>query len=155
MHINRTKIRRLYYHFSHNYLTLNNLVVAGAFIVGLSWVWGSISVMERNYALQKQIDELSQQKTLGQLQVELLQYQQKYYNTDEYKELAVRSHLGLAQPGEKLLILPPNSQAALDADNPNAPSSKQKAKPTTQPSNMQQWLTFLFGGASKGLNNSQ
>ena len=158
LQINKQKIRRLYYHFSRNYLTLNNLVVAAAFVIGLSWVWGSISVMERNYALQKQIDNLKQQQKLSELQLDLLKYQQQYFNTDEYKELSARQHLGLAGPGEKLLVLPPNSQQAIDADarielgNPQRSTTKTQATP---PSNLEQWMTFLFGGASRSLNSNQ
>ena len=143
-HIN---IRKIIYTLRHKYLTFNNVVIAAAFLIAASWVWGSLEVMQRNYALQKQVDIKERQLQLTQLQRDGLQLQQKYYKTDEYKELAVRDTLGLVRPGEKLLILPINSAAAKAAD---APVKQVIVAPESAP-NLQQWLNFLFGGNSKSI----
>lgn len=140
--INILKLKRFYYHFTHNYLTLNNLVVVVAFVIALSWAWGSVGMMERNYQLQKDIDEKRREQQLTQLQVETLSYQQRYYQSDEYKELSVRDHLGLARSGEKVLILPPNSAVAKNADKGTGSSRTVAA---ARPSNFAQWMNFLFG----------
>ena len=147
--INTLKLKRFYYHFTHNYLTLNNLVVAVAFLIAASWAWGSIGMMERNYQLQKDIDEKRRQQQLTQLQVETLAYQQRYYQSDEYKELSVRDHLGLARPGEKVLVLPPNSPVAKNADKK---AQSERAVATARPSNFAQWMNFLFGRSQDQLN---
>lgn len=139
----KINIRKLYYHVRHYYLTMENMVILVAIVIGGSWAWGSIGVMERNYELQKEIDTKTRQQKLAELEVQNLAYQQKYYQSSEYQELAVRSRLGLAGPGEKALILPPNSQAAKNADN----VTTDKAQAPLQPmSNFQQWMNFLFGG---------
>jgi len=147
----KTNIKKRYRHFKFRYLTVNNLVIAAAILIGISWAWGSVGMMQRNYALQKEIDSKSRQQTLAKLEVETLQYQQKYYQTSEYKSLSVRENIGLADPGEKVLILPPNSKAAKQAGTASAKAKP--AKPDLPPTNMQQWGNFLFGGNSRNLQN--
>jgi cell division protein FtsB len=140
-----TNYRRLYYHVRHKYITTNNLVVLIGLLVAASWAWGSVQAMERNYALQKEVDYKQRQLQLSKLQTEKLQYEQNYYKSDEYKELAAREKVGLVSPGEKVLILPPNTVPANDvattAITPHAVAE----------SNFQQWINFLFGGASRSL----
>jgi hypothetical protein len=144
----KINIRKWYYHIRHNYFTLNNTVVVIALVIAASWAWGSIGVMQRNYDLQKGVDNKARQEKLLQLETDNLTFQQRYYRSDEYKELAVRERLGLANPGENVLILPPNSDVAIQADD-----VVQKRQPTQSvpPSNFQQWVNFIFGGNSKSL----
>lgn len=144
-------IRKIIYTIRHKYLTFNNVVIAAAFLIAASWVWGSLEVMQRNYTLQKEVDIKERQLQLTKLQRDSLELQKKYYQTDEYKELAVRDALGLVRPGEKLLILPDNSAAAKAADAP----TKQVAVTLEASPNLQQWLNFLFGGNSKGIDSSE
>ncbi len=141
-------IRKIIYTIRHKYLTFNNVVIAAAFLIAASWVWGSLEVMQRNYALQKEVDIKQRQLQLTKLQRDNLELQKKYYQTDEYKELAVRDSLGLVRPGEKLLILPENSTEAKAAD---APVRQAVAAQELVP-NLQQWLNFLFGGNSKSID---
>ena len=142
-------IHKLYYHIRHTYMTMNNVVIAVALVIGASWAWGSIGMMQRNYALQKEIDAKSQQRTLAELQVETLAYEQRYYQSSEYKELSVREHLGLVDPGEKVLVLPPNSDDAKRANQGLTGISAQRD--LTKPSNFQQWANFLLGGNRRDL----
>jgi hypothetical protein len=144
----KINIRRLYYHFRHKYLTLNNVVMAVALLIAASWVWGSLGVMQRNYDLQKDVDYKKRQLQLADLETSSLELEQRYYKTREYQELAVRQGLGLVLPGEKVLILPNNSPAALAADQP---AQVQSVPDGQSISNFQQWINFLFGTNSKNL----
>ena len=148
----KINIHKLIYTFRHKYLTFNNVVIAVAFLIAFSWVWGSLQVMQRNFALQKEVDQKQRLLELTQLQKDSLQLQQRYYQTDEYKELAARETLGLVMPGEKLIILPANSQAVIDADK--AADQQTTPTPTQTSTNMEQWLNFLFGGYSKSISGS-
>ena len=138
--------RRLLYHIRHKYLTLNNVVISVAFLIAASWVWGSLGVMQRNYDLQKEVDFKKRELQLAELETRSLELEKRYYQTREYQELAVREDLGLVLPGEKVLILPPNTQTAKDAD---ASASGQVASTGTPVGNVQQWMNFLFGANSK------
>jgi len=145
----KINIRRLYYLFRRKYFTLNNAVIAIALVIAAGWVWGSLGVMQRNYSLQKELDDKSRQLIVAELDTENAKLQQRYYQTDEYKELAVRERLGLVTPGESVLILPSNTQAAKDADKQiNMTTPVQ----VVQVSNFGQWINFLFGGNIKSLS---
>jgi cell division protein FtsB len=141
------QIRRLYYHLKHHYFTVNNAVIAIAVVVALSWAWGSIAMMQRNYALQRRLDAKERELVLTQLEVETLKYEQAYYQTREYQELAARRHLGLGKKGEKVLYLPENSQAAKDYGKEEAVS-----QPVVELTNFEQWLNFLSGRNARDLS---
>ncbi len=144
----KINIRKLYYHARYRYLTLNNAVVIVAFFIAASWAWGSVEVMERNYGLQKEVDAKYRQQQLLELETATLSYQQRYFKSAEYQELAVRERLGLAKSGEKALILPPNSQEASQSDKKTASAN---AAVAIKPSNIEQWFNFLLGGNSQSL----
>ena len=143
--INRTTIRRLYYHVRHNYLTTNNIVVLVGLCVAASWAWGSVQAMERNYSLQKSVDYKQRELRLAQLEKQKLEYEQNYYSSDEYRELAAREKLGLVAQGEKVLVLPLNTVP---------PDDNRKRTFTPQAielSNIQQWTNFLTGASFNNL----
>jgi len=146
----KTNIRRIIYQIRHKYLTLNNAVIAIALIIAAGWVWGSLDVMQRNYKLQKELDDKSRQLVVAQLDTDSARLEQRYYKTDEYKELAVRQRLGLVTPGESVLILPANSDAVKNADKANS-TAVSVAEPAIM-SNYNQWMNFLFGGNSKSIS---
>lgn len=144
----KINIRKLIYHIRHKYVTLNNLVIVAALLIAASWVWGSLGMMQRNYSLQKEVDSKKRQLVLVELQKANLELQKRYYQTREYQELAVRETLGLVMPGEKVLVLPENSQAAKSADTVKATT----VVPVDQKSNLEQWINFLFGGYSRSIS---
>ena len=148
----KINIRKFIYHVRHKYLTFNNLVILTAFLIAAGWIWGSLQVMQRNYSLQKEVDYKKRQLQLAELQKDSLELQKRYYQTNEYKELAARESLGLVMPGEKVLILPDNSAAAIQADKERSKTVETVAIDKT--SNLEQWLNFLFGGYSKSINTS-
>ena len=141
-------IKKIIYHVRHRYLTLNNVVILAAFLIAAGWVWGSLGVMQRNYTLQKDIDFKKRQLQLTELQRDNLSLQKNFYQTAEYQELAIRSSLGLVRPGEKALVLPPNSEQAIKEDSVKTSAPVQQE--TT--SNLEQWVNFLFGGYSKSIS---
>ena len=145
----KINIRKTYYHISRTYFTLNNLVIAVAFVIAASWAWGSVGVLQRNYALQREIDAKERAVQVAQLEALTLEYEQKYYQTQEYQELEVRERLGLAFPGESVVILPPNSQQATNSEQTIA----DQTAAIVEVSNFQQWIRFLFGGNSQQLQN--
>ena len=130
------------YHLKHRYWNLNNIVLLVALILASSWVWGSITTMQRNFTLQKEVDARKRQLELTRLEVATLEYRQNYLRSDEYKELAAREKLGLVVPGEKMLILPPNSQKAKQFDEKKPTVERNVA---VESSNLSQWISFFTG----------
>jgi hypothetical protein len=127
---------------------MNNMVMVVALVVGAGWAWASVGVMQRNYALQKEVDAKVRDQKLLELETQNLAFEQKYYKSAEYQESAVRERMGLARPNERMLLLPPNTQAAKDAD---AKLVKKASPSEPQEANMQQWVNFLFGGNKQKL----
>ena len=144
-------MHKLFYAFRHKFLTFNNIVIMVAFLIALSWVWGSLQVMQRNFSLQKEVDSKRRDLQITELQRDQLELQKRYYQTDEFKELAARQSLGLVMPGESVIILPPNSAAVIAADEQAGTSTAVASQQTS--SNLEQWLNFLFGGYSRSINS--
>ena len=141
-----TNIQKIIYRLRHQFLTINNVVIAVAFLIAVSWIFGALDMMQRNYALQKDLDLKTQQLELTQLQKQNLEFQQRYYQTAEYQELAVRESLGLVRSGEKALVLPPNTVRDSDTQT-GGPSA-----PREEASNIEQWVNYLFGGYNKSIS---
>jgi cell division protein FtsB len=121
------------------YITLNNGVLLVALLITISWVWGTVEAIQRNFVLQQQVDTLTQELAFYDLENETLLFQQKYYQTDEFIELSARARLNKAMADEKLLMLPPTMVSTEEVSE--APST---VTPITERSNFQQWLYFLF-----------
>ena len=131
----KAKTRRAKYYFSNDILTLSNIIMGSVIVVSIVWVWGSISAMEKNYAIQKKLELKQRQALIEEINYQTLQYEQKYLKSSEYQELAVREKLGLALPGEHVLVLP------------KYPEEKKKQQiETSKQSNFTQWMNFIFGG---------
>ena len=130
----KTQIRRLKFKFNRQVLTGNNIFIATVVFFAVIWVWGNISVMEKNYSLQKKLELKKREQLIGEIEYETLKYEQKYLKSAEYQELAARSKLGLADKGEKVLILD------------KYPEEAKKENKLEKQSNFKQWVNFLFGG---------
>lgn len=139
----KINIKKILYRLRWHYLTLNNVVLVIAFVIGANWAWGSIEMMQRNYTLQRTLDLKQRQHTLAELENATLEFEQRYYQSDEYKELAARKYLGLADRGEKVLIMPPNT--------PIEVTEEVQVHPEEPPSNFKQWMDFLLGSNRRNL----
>lgn len=124
------------------HLNLNNGVLIVALLIAFSWVWSTIDAIQRNFKLQQQVDDLRQEIAVQELRNKTTEFQNKYYAGAEYQELSARERLNKAAPGEKVVILPPNTVHS--TDDQNAPAET----PIVERSNFAQWMYFLFGKKS-------
>jgi cell division protein FtsB len=141
------QLKRFIYLARNEYMTMNNIVLAIAAVIAVSWAWSSVQAVQRNYQLQHEVDDKKRQAKLIELQTQNLKFEQRYYQSHEYLTLEAKRRLGLVDPGEKVLILPHNSDAvkaadAADLSNPNV------FVETPPPAPLQQWIDFLFGAKS-------
>lgn len=130
------------YHFLHRYrqhLTIQNGTIALALLIAMGWMWGTVQTLQKNFTYQQQVDTLTQNVELEKLRNENLQFQQRYFKSDEFLELSARQRLGKANPGEKLIILP-DSRGITDTTDPTGNITQR-----TRPSNLSQWMQFFFG----------
>jgi cell division protein FtsL len=142
------QLKRLVYHIRYEYVTMNNMVLAIAAVIAISWAWASVQAVQRNYELQREINDKQRQATLVELQADNLQFEQHYYQSTEYLTLEAKRRLGLAEPGERLLVLPPNS-AVVEAESAKEDTSTIVTSTAPPPPPLQQWLEFLFGTKAK------
>ncbi|MDR0591078.1 MAG: hypothetical protein LBG75_00710 [Candidatus Nomurabacteria bacterium] len=138
----KTKLRQLKYRTKHDLFTVNNIVMLIALFICVNWVWSAVSAMDKNYQLQKRVDDKRRRQLVLELQAATLEYESGFHKTKEYQELAAREKLGLALPGEKLLSLPENSKEAKGKYQSEATMAVDDEKPQ---SNLAQWINFLFG----------
>lgn len=116
-------------------------------IVVLAIAWSGAKTVQSNYNLQKQISTLQQQNAVLSLQNQNTALQNQYYQTQEYLELSARQNLGLAAPGETVLLVPQST--AMKYVDPSI------GKTSSQPSsidnrkgyvkNLEAWRDFLLG----------
>lgn len=138
------KIKRLLYLIRHQYMTTNNVVLVVAAVIAVSWALSSVQAVQKNYQLQKEVDDKKRQERLVELETENLQFEQNYYKSNEYLTLEAKRRLGLVDPGEKVLILPPNS-AAVKAEDQAEQTADISPGEVLPPPPWTQWLDFLFG----------
>lgn len=126
-------------HSWRHYMTIQNGAVALGLLIALSWSWGTVSTLQKNFQLQQEVDALEQEVQLADLQNQNLKFQQNYLRSNEFLELTAREKLGKAARGEKLVILPDSSGVQ------DQQTAKTPAKVTEQSSNVAQWMRFFFG----------
>ena len=135
----KTKLRQFIYVLKHDYLNSSNVIFFIAIVVCVFWTYSSIVAMSRNWKLAEQIAEKRKELAILELEVETLKLENDYYASPEYQELAARAKQNKKLEGEKLVILPKNSDYAKNKHVSSASSKK------TESSNLSKWLSFLFG----------
>lgn len=84
---------------------VRNLGVLIFFAMVLLVSWSSARAIQTNYALQKQLERLRQENEVAKLENSNIKLRNQYYNTPQYLEVAARQNLGLAAPGETVLLV--------------------------------------------------
>lgn len=136
----KTKFRRLGYRIKR-WFSQERIIFLAAVILCLAWTWGAISAMTRNWELEQLLVARRHELTLLQLEIDSMELENRYYASEEYQELAARAKQNKIAEGETLIYLPDNSDYAKHKyDNKIIPKEVEK-----EPSNIEQWLSFLFG----------
>ncbi len=117
-------------------------------LVVLAITWSGIKTIQTNYGLQKKISELKQQNAVLKLQNDNAALENRYLETDPFLDLAARQDLGLAAPGEQVMLVP--KSVALKYVDPNLAKSSSSAaaaavKKSKYMKNFEDWRNFLLG----------
>jgi cell division protein FtsB len=127
---------------------IRNIVLYLFVLIVIAITWSTIKTIQNNYDLQKQISRLQQENTVIKLQNQNTALKNQYLQTDQYLELAARQSLGLAAPGEKVLLIP-KSVSAKYIDPSLAKKTDSTRISTDKRSkyvkNMEAWRDFLLG----------
>ena len=133
----KTELRRLRYYSKKDIFTFTNIATAVALIFAAGCIYSTITATTRNWQLEQKLSNLRLERTRLQIEVDTLELEQNYYNTDEYLEIMARSKDGKMLEGETMVVLPKNSEKAI---NKYADIDKAEKKRN----NFQEWLDFLF-----------
>ncbi len=136
----RDKLRKIRYRLRHDFLSLENVVLAVAIIMCLTWTYQSIMAMNRNWELTERLNTERRTLELLKVEVETAELENEYYQTEEYQELAAR-RMDKKLPGENMVILPENSEAAKNKHRTIAVTVETN---TREYSNPEKWLSYLF-----------
>src|SRR3990167_9666970 len=88
------------------FFSVNNVGFYIFAVIVLAIAWSGVRTVQNNYELQKQIALLKQQNEVLKLSNESTALKSRFYETDQYLDLAARQNLGLAAPGETVLLIP-------------------------------------------------
>ena len=123
------------------------LYIFGTIVLAIAW--SGARTVQNNYQLQKQISVLQQQNAVLHLQNNNTYLQNQFYNTGVYQELSARQNLGLAAPGEQVMLVPKSVamkyvDPALADNRDNAVSVSIDNRPKYT-KNLEAWRDFLLG----------
>lgn len=135
----KTKLRRLKYRMSHDFLTIENVVLAAAIILCLVWTYQSIVSMSRNWELVERLNSEKKSLELAKIEVETAELENEYYKTEEYQELAARKMANKQLSGEHMVYMPENSEAAKNKHKVVEEKKEEKSY-----SNFEKWMMYLF-----------
>ena len=128
-------------------LDVRNIALYIFGVIVLAIAWSGARAVQNNYQLQKQITELNQQDRVLSLQNGNTYLQNQFYKSNEYLELSARQNLGLAAPGEKVLVIPKSvamkyvdPKLATNSGGPTTPDNRSKYI-----KNLEAWRDFLLG----------
>jgi len=127
-----------------SYFSMGAMGVYLIAVVSLSVAWASTKAIQRNYQLMKDISVLEQEADIAEQKVANQKLENEYYKSDAFLELAARTQLNKAAPGEKLMIVPKSvALSKLPAGSGEADVAIVATK--TDLPNWQAWLQFLTG----------
>lgn len=133
------KLRRIRYRLKHD-LSIENIVLIIAVAICLTWTYQSITSMSRSWTLTERLSTERHNLALLELEIETMELENEYYASDEYQELLARKHANKQLPGEHLVYLSENSDAA---KSKHTATEVIPAK-TQEYSNFEKWMRFLF-----------
>lgn len=107
--------------------------------------WSGVKAIQTNYGLQRQVSRLQQENAVKKLQNDNQRLQNNYYTTSQYREVTARQNLGLAAPGETVLLVPKDVALAHTVPMPSekTTSAPAKSKPFWQ-ANFEAWMDFFL-----------
>ena len=136
----KDSVRRAKFALKHNVFTQQNVVLVVAIGLYLVWMVQTIAAMDRSWQLSETLTREKSKLELLQVEVDTLSLENEYYQTNEYQELMARQVLDKKLPGENMVVMPKNSEAALTKHQETAPAVVEEE----EKSNFEKWMMYLF-----------
>ena len=133
-------IRRIRYRIKHDFLTVENVVLLLAIVLCLVWTYQSIAAMSRNWELSEKLTAERKELELLTVETEAAELENDYYRSNEYQELMARKLMDKQLLGEKMVVMPENSEEARNRHQ----KVEQTVEEKEDYSNFEKWMKFLF-----------
>lgn len=135
----KDKLRHLRFKLKHNFLSVENVVLMLALVLCLAWTYQSIVAITKNWTLADRLAVERNELALMGVEVEAAELENEYYKSNEYQELQARKLLDKQAQGEKMIILPENSEAAKNKHTEYEVATEERVY-----SNIEKWVMYLF-----------
>ena len=135
----KTKLRQMNYKLRHDFLTIENVVLALAIVLCLVWTYQSITAMSRNWELSERLTTERKNLELLSIEVETAELENEYYRSEEYQELMARKLLDKKLAGENMVVMPENSEEAKSRHKLTEQETEERVY-----SNFEKWMMLLF-----------
>ena len=123
----------------HDFLTVENVVLILAIVLCLVWTYQSIVAMSRNWELSERLTAEKKNLELLDIEVEMAKLENEYYKSEEYQELMARKHLDKKLAGENMVVMPENSEQAINKHKEASEEQSEKKY-----SHFEMWMMYLF-----------
>ena len=140
----KTQLRRVKYALKHDFLTVPNVVLMIAIVLGLVLTYNSITAMTRNWELSEKLTAERKELELVSVEVEAAELENDYYRSEEYQELMARKILDKQLPGENMVVMPENSETAKNKHKKVVEVNEKGEVVEKEYSNFEKWMMFLF-----------
>ena len=84
--------------------SVNTLLYLVALLIAVSLSWNTVRVIERNYALEQEVDSLEEEIAILSLENENLKFNIEYFKTDDYLEVAAKEKFNKRAPNERVAV---------------------------------------------------
>ena len=135
----KDSVRRTKFRLKRDFFTVENVVLLLAIVLCLAWTYQSIAAMSRNWELSETLMTEKKELELLSVEVEAAELENDYYKTEEYQELLARKYLDKKLPGENMVVLPENSEAAKNKHKVAKNGQSERSY-----SNFEKWMMYLF-----------
>lgn len=137
----RGKLRQLKYKLKYDFMSAENVMLVITVVMCLTWTYQSIQAMGRNWELTERLKVEQRNLELMRIEVEMAELTNEYLQTDEYQELLARKLAGKQLPGEHMVVMPENSEAAKAKHNVTVAAKEEEPEEYT---NFEKWIMYLF-----------
>lgn len=135
----KTLFRRVRYRLKHGFFTVENVVLMLAIFLCLMWAFKSIEAMSKNWELSEKLNAEKRNLELLQIETQMAELENEYYNSAEYQELMARKLANKQLSGEHMVYLPENSEEAKNKHTVIAKANTEKSY-----TNFEKWMMYLF-----------
>lgn len=111
------------------------------FLLIIFWImFATLRTINSNRNLQAKVDDVQDSITTLELTNDNLRFKNDFYESEDYKDLALRTELNKILPGESVLIVSKTDEKYAPITTEDEVLTRQQER-----SNFQLWIDFLFG----------